>query len=158
MQSSHSPFIFLCLTGKLAWKMFNKMHRNKLNVRLGSLSTLTDVQVFYCSRVWKFIIVSLSINLVHWFKGNLFIVAYIYIFNCENWASWSDRPFNMGDAEDKVIPLLFTNSSTWVILHSCCKIYYVQQTMLLIIRLLVFCSCFQWDNLCLCLHKLKFSL
>jgi hypothetical protein len=42
-----------------------------------------------------FMIVSLSINFVLCFKGNLFIIVYVF-FNCEICASWSDVPFVMG--------------------------------------------------------------
>ena len=30
--------VLLYLTGKLVWKIFNKVHRNHLNIRLGSVS------------------------------------------------------------------------------------------------------------------------
>ena len=35
---SFLSFILLCLTGKLAWKMFKKVHRNGLKIWLGSVS------------------------------------------------------------------------------------------------------------------------
>jgi len=53
-------------------------------------------------------IVSLSINLILCFKGNLLIVAYTVLIVRIS-ASWSDRPFIMGDIEDKFILLLSTN-------------------------------------------------
>jgi hypothetical protein len=48
-------------------------------------------------------IVSLSIYLIVFFKGNVFIVAYIFLI-VRIWTS--DRPFIKGDKEDKFI-LLF---------------------------------------------------
>jgi hypothetical protein len=36
---SFMSFTLLCSTGKLAWKMLKKVHRNELNIKLGSLST-----------------------------------------------------------------------------------------------------------------------
>jgi hypothetical protein len=43
---------------------------------------ITETHVPCFSGLWNFMIVSLFINLVFWFKGKLFIV--VYIFNCEN--------------------------------------------------------------------------
>jgi len=57
-------------------------------------------------------IVSLSINLVLFFEGNLFIVAYIFII-VRICASWSDRPFIMGDTEDKFVLLLSKKYYKW---------------------------------------------
>jgi len=73
-------FIVLYWTGKLAGKIFKKVHRNELNICLGSVPIYSDSQISLCSRVWKFIIVLMSVNVVLCFKGNLFIVAYIYIY------------------------------------------------------------------------------
>jgi hypothetical protein len=53
-------------------------------------------------------VVSLSINQFLFFKGNLFIVAYIFLF-MRIWASCSVRPFIMEDIKDKFILLLSTN-------------------------------------------------
>jgi len=54
---SFLSFILLPLTGKQAWKMFKNVHRNELNIRLGSVSVYTDSQVSFFLVVWKFIIV-----------------------------------------------------------------------------------------------------
>ena len=35
---SFLSFKLICLTGKLAWNVFEKVHRNELNMWLGSLS------------------------------------------------------------------------------------------------------------------------
>ena len=69
--------ILLYLTVKLAWKMFKKVHRRvKHTVRI--CSYINRFPSFFFSRVWKFMIVSLSINLILCFKGNLLIVAYTF--------------------------------------------------------------------------------
>ena len=101
-------FIVLYWTGKLAGKMFKKVHRNGLNIWLESVSIYLDYQVSFCSRIWEFMIISVSVNLVLYFEGNLFIVAYIYLI-VRIWASCSDRQFIIGDIEDKFILLLSTN-------------------------------------------------
>jgi len=62
----------------------------------------------FFSNVWKVRSVSLSINLVLCFKGNLFMVAYIFLI-VRIWTSWSQRSFIMGDIEDKFNLLLSTN-------------------------------------------------
>ena len=49
-------------------------------IRIITFITETHVPCF--SGLWKFVTVSLFINLVFWFKRKLFIV--VYIFNCEN--------------------------------------------------------------------------
>ena len=98
----------LYLTGKPAWKMFKKVRLNELNTKLGSVSISTDSQVSLFSNVWKAMIVSLSINLVLCFKWNLFIVPYVFLV-VRIWALWSQRPFIVGDIEDKFILLLSTN-------------------------------------------------
>jgi len=111
-------FHTLCLTGKPAWKMFKKVHWNELNIWLGSVSISTDSQVSLFSNVWKVMIVSSSINLVLLFKGNLFIVAYKYIFLIVRISpSCSQRPFIRGDIEDKFVVLLSTNILSMAVLE-----------------------------------------
>jgi len=105
---SFLSFILLYLTGKLDWKILKKVHRNELNTWLESISVWRDSRFFFFNRVWKFMSVSFSINLILCFKANLFIVAYIYLI-VRIWAWWSDRPFIMGGVEDQFILLLYTN-------------------------------------------------
>jgi len=64
-------------------------------------------QGFFLSGVCKFMIVSLPINLVLCFQGNLFITAYIFLIVRIS-ASWSDRPFIMGDTEDKLFCFFYS--------------------------------------------------
>ena len=60
----------------------------------------------------KVMIVSLSLNLVLFFEENLFIVAYIFLI-VRICASWSDRPFIMGDIEGKFLLLLSKKYYKW---------------------------------------------
>jgi len=60
-------------------------------------------------------IVSLSINLILYFKGNLLIVAYTVLIVRIS-ASWSDRPFIIGHIKDKFILLLSTNILSMAVL------------------------------------------
>ena len=53
-----------------------KVHRHELNICLGSVSIKTGSQVSLFSRVGGFVIVSLSINLVCCFQGNLLLDIY----------------------------------------------------------------------------------
>jgi len=102
-------------------------------------------------------IISLSINLVLCFRK--FVYCCIHIFNCENWTSWTDRPFIMGDIKDKFIILLSTNILSMAVL----ELFWILVTKLTVCDILYIVNnearClfgfFQWDNLCLCLHKLK---
>jgi len=108
-------------------------------------------------RVWKFMIVLLSIILVLCFKGNLFIVAFIFLF-VRIWGTWPNGPLIVGD-EDKFILLLSTNILSMVVLKSfwilvskltvCNILYAVNNEANYFFRLL------SWDNLWLCLHSLK---
>jgi len=44
VMQSFLSFILLSLTGKQTWKKFKNVHRNELNMRLGSVSVYTDSQ------------------------------------------------------------------------------------------------------------------
>ena len=63
---------------------------------------------FIVSSVWKFMIVALSINLVLCFRGNLCIVAYIFLV-VRIRTSQSDRSFITGDREDNFILQLYSS-------------------------------------------------
>jgi len=71
---------------------------------------------FFFSNVWKVMNISLPISLVLCFKGNLFMVACIFL-TWRIWAAWSQRPFIMGDIEYKFILLLFTNILSMAVLE-----------------------------------------
>jgi hypothetical protein len=71
--------------GKLFWKMFKKVYKNELNIRLEALSLQTESHIPFWA--WKFMTVALLINLVLHLNGNGFIVAYLFLINCENFST-----------------------------------------------------------------------
>ena len=105
-------------------------------------------------------IVPLSVTLYLCFRGNLFIVVYIFL-NVRIWASCSDRPCTMGDIENEFIPLLSTN----ILSITALELFWIFVAKLTVWNRFygvnkdtIFFGWFQWDNVCLCLHKLKISL
>jgi hypothetical protein len=115
---------------------------------------------FFICRVWEFMIFSLFISLVLCSKEKLCIVSYKFLI-VRIWVSWPDRPFIIVDIEDAFILLFSTNILSiavcgflWVLVAklNVCDWFYVVNNEV------SFLCCFQWDNLCLCLHKLKIPL
>jgi len=71
---------------------------------------------FFVSTFWQYMIVSWPINLILYFKGNLFIVVYIFLI-VRLWTSCSVTLFIVGDTAGKFILLLSTNIFSMAVLE-----------------------------------------
>jgi hypothetical protein len=149
-------FILLYLTGRIAWKMFKKVHWNDLNMWLRSVSKIPGFCFLVQSEsLW----LSLHINPIFCYKGYLFIVPCIFII-VRIWISWSDTPLIVGGVYSTVIhKYIVLGAQIEIFWFHDAKLPCATDFMLLITRHLGGGGgCFQWDTLCLYLHKVKITL